>query len=82
MEYLRTSFAKLNEDNYHLWKFKLELILRKEGLWEFVTNPVPSEPDEIWKKKNEEATVIIGLSVEDSQLMLIKKAVACHPMSD
>ena len=78
MEFLKTTFAKLNADNYHLWKYKLELVLRKEGLWNLVNNAVPSVPDDAWKRKNEEATVIIGLSVEDNQLMLIKKAKSAH----
>lgn len=78
MDILRTTFAKLNENNYHLWKYKLELILRKEGVWKCVVDPVPNTPNEMWRKSNEDAIVIIGLSVEDSQLMLIKKAKTAH----
>lgn len=78
MDFLRTSFAKLNADNYHLWKFKLELILLKEGLGESVTFAVPSNPDAEWKKRNKSSTVIISLFVEDNQLMLIKKATSAH----
>ena len=78
MELLKTSFAKLNADNYNLWKFKLELILRKEGIWNCVTQEELENPDATWKKQDSDATVIIGLSVEDSQLLLIRKAKSAH----
>ena len=82
MDFMKTSFAKLNADNYHLWKFKLELVLRKEGLWNLVIDDVPAAPNDVWKRKNEEAIVIIGLSIEDNQLMLIKKARSAHEAWD
>lgn len=74
MDFLKASFTKLNGENYSLWKYKLELILKREKLWKYIIEAVPKEPSDDWNKCNDEATAIIGLSVEDSQLFLIKKA--------
>lgn len=74
MDLVKTSFTKLNADNYHLWKYKMELILRREGAWKCVVESAPDVPDESWMKNNENALILIGLSVEDNQLLLIRKA--------
>jgi hypothetical protein len=33
----RANITKLNNDNYSVWKFKLELLLMKEDLWSQVS---------------------------------------------
>ena len=42
---LRTVIAKLNIDNYVLWKYRMELLLRKEKLWDAIEKPAPANPD-------------------------------------
>ena len=39
MEEDRTTFDRLNGSNYGAWKFKLKMLLLKEGYWE----PVPGK---------------------------------------
>lgn len=40
----KAKFEKLNNSNYSLWKYKMELLLKKEGLWSIITKPAPSAP--------------------------------------
>lgn len=70
----RISFEKLNGQNFPVWKFKMELLLLKEDLWDLITEEVPIEPDVTWMKKNGKARALIGLMVEDNQLEYVKKA--------
>lgn len=65
----------------------MELLLKKEGLWNTVSKPAPSTPaadatEQVkaeyerklteWERKNEEAISTIGLSVEDNQIVHIR----------
>lgn len=68
------SVCKLNNSNYHLWKYKLELLLIKEGLWEVVSEQRPDLVILEWKKKDDETRPLICLSVEDDQLNYIIKS--------
>lgn len=73
--------TKLNHDNYSAWVFRAELLLRQEGVWNVLTSPLPDEGDSdetraahnSWKARDEKARTIIGLAVEDNQLVYIKK---------
>lgn len=40
-------FIKLNNNNYSVWKYKMELFLKKEGLWETIEQYDPAE-DELY----------------------------------
>ena len=65
--------AKLNGSNYQTWKFKVELLLIKEDLWDVVSED-PSEPVSAeWRTKDRKARATIGLLLEDNQLHLIRK---------
>lgn len=76
----KTKIAKLNNENYANWKFKLELLLRKQGLWKHViegSRPTPKFEGSIvtnqaeienWEYKDDEARGTIGLLVMDDQL--------------
>lgn len=83
----RAKFEKLNNSNYSNWKYKMELLLKKEGLWSTINKTAPSAPAanataeitaayeknlEKWERNNEEAISTIGLSVEDSQIVHIR----------
>lgn len=74
MEDIRGSICKLNGVNYQTWKFKLKLLLTKEGLWDVVEDGVPALPAMTadWKMKDGKAKAVIGLLVEDSELITIK----------
>lgn len=45
---LNFSLQKLNDFNYEIWKFRIDLLLIKEGLKDVVENPTPTTPDAVW----------------------------------
>ena len=63
---------KLNSNNYAIWKYKVELWLVKEDLWEVTTEDKPDEPSADWLRRDGKAKAHIGLLVDDSQLIHIK----------
>lgn len=67
-------FPKLNGSNFDNWNFKMKLLLTKEGYWKVVNEPKPNPAPANWTEKDEQALVTIGLAVEDSQLIHIRKA--------
>lgn len=56
-----------------IWSFKTKLLLIKDKCWEAVSNVKPETVTAEWKSKNEQAMATIGLAVEDSQLIHIRK---------
>lgn len=80
----KPKIAMLNNENYGNWKFKLELLLRKQGLWKHViegSRPVTKMEDgrvtnkaeiDRWECKDDEARGTIGLLVMDDQLVHIR----------
>lgn len=69
----RINFAKLTNGNYSTWCYKMEMLLVKEDLWDVVVDEIPDPPDSAWKKKDGKARASIGLSVDDNQLIHIKR---------
>lgn len=64
--------TKLNSENYSNWKFKVQMILMRDGLDDIVNNPPPTVPDEAFLKKDKQARAIINLSIDDSQIGYIR----------
>lgn len=70
--------TRLNGSNYSSWKFKIELLLIREDLWEYVTGTCPGETQAnqaavaAWKKGDQKARATIGLLVDDNQRKLIQ----------
>jgi transposase InsO family protein len=71
----RANITKLNNDNYSVCKFKMELLLMKEDLWSQVSTKKPADTTAAasWQKRDDRARATIGLLVEDSQLIHIRK---------
>ena len=65
-------FPKLTNNNYHVWKFNMELLLLERVLWNVVAGVVPEERDAKWLAQDGKARAAIGLAVEESQKILIK----------
>lgn len=80
-------FEKLNNTNFTNWKFKIELLLKKENLWKAIATTAPREPPDTvtaaekaefqkaraeWCRADEEAFSIIGLLIEDDQIVHIR----------
>ena len=70
------SLTRLNADNYQTWKFRMEMLLIKNGLWDVVrSNATPDESGRAeWKRQDDKARAIICLSVDDTQLVHVRKA--------
>lgn len=73
MEDIKSSIQKLNSQNYQIWKYKLELLLMKDELWDVVNCEKPTKEDANWLVKDRKARAIIGLLVEDNQLIHLRK---------
>lgn len=61
---------KLGEDNFHVWKQKVELLLALKDLDDHLESTRPTDDDELsaWKKKDAKARAVIGLSISDEHL--------------
>jgi transposase InsO family protein len=80
------AIEKLNGDNFHIWKFKMQMVLEEKDLWDIVTGdePRPSQLDAkagasvaetiSYDKRAKKAFTIICLSVQDSQLGVVRSA--------
>lgn len=82
----KAKFVKLNNENFTNWRFKMELLLKKENLWTAISTKIPESPGAAesavlaafekekkeWLRKDEEAFSIIGLSIEDDQIIHIR----------
>src|SRR6218665_3209815 len=53
----------LNNQNYQTWKFKMELLLIKEDLWETVTKDIPDPVTAVWQTKHTKNNAIIILHI-------------------
>ena len=56
-----SKIENLNNQNYQTWKFKMELLLIKEDLWETITKEIPDPVTAEWQTKDAKARAIIGL---------------------
>lgn len=68
---------KLDNTNYYSWKYKMEMLLTKEDVWETVMIndeliPTGVRALTIWRKNDRKAKALIGLSVNDDQLVYIR----------
>lgn len=76
----KISMGKLSNENYFTWKYKMEMLLKKEGVWRVIIKekPAPTSSNsaliEKWEENDEKAMALIGLSVQDNQLQNIRNA--------
>lgn len=81
----KRKFSKLNIVNYVNWKFKIELLLKKEELWSVLNKARPADlPDTAtnkqkaarvllqWDRMDERTFSWICLSIEDDQIVHIR----------
>ena len=64
---------KLNDQNYQSWKFKVKMLLIREGSWKCIDEPVQEYPEEAWVELDQKAQSTISLSVDDGQIVHICK---------
>ena len=68
---------KLQEDNFHTWKTKINFVLTIKDLDEVLEQNKPDENDRgynIWKSNDKKARAIIGLSLSDTILQQVQHA--------
>lgn len=71
-------FARLNNQNYQVWKTRMEMFLKREDTWCAVGDPQPQPVTPEWTRADVKAHAAIALYVEDSQLNLIRGAVSAE----
>lgn len=79
---LKVSVEKLNDQNYGIWKFKMRLLLTREKVLSVVSEPKPENADAAWVSKDETAQALIGLALEDSQLIHVMQKTTAKEMWD
>lgn len=78
----KISIDKLNDQNYGIWKFKMRLLLTREKLLSVVTDPRPANADAAWTSNDEKAQALIGLALEDTQLIHVMQQTSSKGMWD
>lgn len=78
----KATVEKLNDGNYAVWKFKMRLLLTKEKLLKVVTDPKPELADASWNSNDEKAQALIGLALEDTQLIHVMTKLTAKEMWD
>lgn len=68
------SFARLNNQNYQGWKFRMEMLMIREELWYVIDEPKVEPVTPQWIKDDKRARATIGLCVEENQFSIVKKA--------
>eukprot|EP00171_Calliarthron_tuberculosum_P004339 IDg4339t1 len=74
---------KLNNDNFHIWKSRVQLVLSLRELDDYLTSDSPgtdSNDSLKWSKGDRKAKAIIGLTISDSHLEQVQHAVTAKEM--
>ena len=71
-------FSKLNEHNYHTWKFDIQALLQRNGTWQIVNGTIPRPVLDLagqdsWDTRNYNAAGVIYSQVEPSIQPLIRE---------
>ncbi len=67
------SIEKLDGTNYHVWKFKMQLVLEDKELFGFIDGTdVKAEGSAEWVKRDKKARVTICLALSDSILAAVR----------
>ena len=82
MEFMSQHIDKFDGTNFHLWKFKMQMVLEDKDLWGIVSGeevePTGEGATEAsaqkFRKRARKALATICLSISDSQLSLVRSA--------
>src|SRR5262245_26946566 len=62
---------KFDGKNFHLWKFKIQIVLEDKDLWSIVDGSEPRPEDQketkVWDKRAKKAFMTICLNLKNSQ---------------
>jgi hypothetical protein len=67
---------KFDGENFHLWKFKIQMILEEKDLWDVVTGSSPfssGSENDAWIKKERKALATMCLYLKDTQLLQVRQ---------
>lgn len=78
----KVTVEKLDGTNYAVWKFRMELLLTKEELFSIVTDELPAERNAAWKTKDGKARALIGLALDNCQLVHVMQSTTAKEMWD
>ncbi|XP_062537717.1 uncharacterized protein LOC134206054 [Armigeres subalbatus] len=70
----KISFARLNNQNWQIWKFRMEMMLTREELWYVIEDEKPETVSKQWTRDDKKARATIGLFIDDNQFGLVKNA--------
>lgn len=73
LEINNSSITKLNGSNYLNWRYVMELLLKKEDVWNATLNEPAEAVAENWTTIDQKAHLMIALNVEDDQLQHIRE---------
>lgn len=66
----------LNDENYPVWSYKMELMLIEDNLWDVLQHYKPTATEvaklAAWTKNNDKVRARIGLLVDDDRLVHIR----------
>ena len=73
---------KLNDNNFHIWKQKIQLHLALRDLDQYIDSNPPTEEKEleIWNRGDRKARAIIGLSLSDEHLNHVRDVTSAKDM--
>ena len=75
--------VKLNDDNFYVWKQRIELVLAYRELDDLITDDPPPASDDgfkAWKKSDARARAVIGLSLSDEHLEHVREVKTAKEM--
>ncbi|KXJ69496.1 hypothetical protein RP20_CCG026793 [Aedes albopictus] len=67
MDASKLMLERLINANYEAWRFRIEMLLIREGLWKHISEEVPNPVTSEWKQGDDKARATIALFVEDNQ---------------
>jgi hypothetical protein len=81
-EHSSNKIEKLNSNNYHSWKIRIQHVLTLKDLEDFLVEDSPTDTSNAstWIKKDKKAQAIIGLSLSDELLENVREVKTCKEM--
>lgn len=72
MDITKFQIPRLNSGNYFNWRYRMEMLLKREGVYFVLSTPKPANEATEWEKADEKAHSIISLMIEDSEIQHIR----------
>ena len=73
-DFTKYQITRLNNENYFNWRFRMEMLLKREGAWIAISEERPIDNFANWEKANETAHSVICLMIDDDQLKHVRES--------